>query len=84
MNIYQMDYFLADYFDKNMKWGKLTQDHIDRLSEAVEAEIHGAINSILWDKRWMDEDFPERDEHQVAEARKRWVTDNVFEVHKHI
>ena len=56
MNIFRMDYFIADFLDAHLLSGH-TQEECDRLGESYAKQIHKCINSPLWDDRWMDEDF---------------------------
>ena len=56
MNIFRMDYFIADFLDARLLSGH-TQEECDMLGESYAKQIHECINSPLWDDRWMNEDF---------------------------
>lgn len=55
MNIFRMDYFIADLLDSLLLSGH-TQDECDELGENYSKQIHECINSPLWDDRWMDDE----------------------------
>ena len=55
MNIFRMDYFIADLLDSLLLSGH-TQDECDKLGENYSKQIHECINSPLWNDRWMDDE----------------------------
>ena len=56
MNIWRMDYFIADFLDGLLDTGH-TQKECDERGEEYSKQIHECINSIFWVDEWMNEDF---------------------------